>query len=318
MALDDFLRATARTVRTDADSPANLRTMSERAQPKPAPSDFLADTLAYIEAHLFETLSVNALANVAGLSPYHFSRAFTARLGESVMGYVRARRLESASFRLSAAMPPPLIDLAFDCGFESQEAFTRAFRRRFGIPPGQFKRETPKHDMGENDMNKASSNPRVTMQDGLQHRSAFTVAGLRAAFDDENKAGIQLLWPRLLKCLPLPGQMDGRSYGVMWMKDKAEGSINYMAGVEVKGDVALPSGFEKIEIPANDYAVFRIDLDGPNLHPQIQAAMPVVWGELIPQSGLKVVHAPDFELCPEGFNPAQKGAYLEMWIPVER
>src|SRR5665213_1250162 len=121
--------------------PASVADMRERAQPKPASADFLADVLAHIEAHLFESLSVNSLASVAGLSPYHFSRAFTARLGESVMGYVRARRLEAASFRLSAAVPPPLIDLAFGCGFESQEAFTRAFRRRFGMPPGQFKRE---------------------------------------------------------------------------------------------------------------------------------------------------------------------------------
>ena len=63
--------------------------------PKPAPPDFLAATLAHIEAHLFEDLSVSALADAVGLSPWHFSRAFTARLGESVMGYVRARRLEA-------------------------------------------------------------------------------------------------------------------------------------------------------------------------------------------------------------------------------
>src|SRR5665213_2624588 len=265
--------------------PASVADMRERAQPKPASADFLADVLAHIEAHLFESLSVNSLASVAGLSPYHFSRAFTARLGESVMGYVRARRLEAAAegagegfLRFEAATEGEIDERRWYGGAQPE-------RRRFGMPPGQFKRETPKHDMGENDMNKASSNPRVTMHDTLQHRGPFTVAGLRAAFDDENKSGIQLLWPRLLKCLPLPGQTDGRAYGVMWKKDKAERSINYMAGVEVTGDAALPSGFERIEIPANDYAVFRIDLDGPNLHPQIQAAMPIVWGELIPQSG---------------------------------
>jgi len=280
-------------------------------------ADFLADTLATIEAHLFEPLSVAALADAVGLSPWHFSRAFSARLGESVMGYVRGRRLEAAAFRLSAANPPTLIDLAFDCGFESQEAFTRAFRRRFGQPPGQFRRSTAKHDMGENEMNKASLNPRVTMGDALVPRDGFVVAGPRAIFDSENKSGIPALWPRLLKCLPLAGQVDGRSYGVMAMADKSEGSISYLAGVEVKGDAPLPAGFEKIHVPANRYAVFRLDLDGPNLHPQIQAAMPIIWGELIPRAGFKIAQAPDFEAYPDGFNPAQKGAYMEMWLPVE-
>jgi AraC family transcriptional regulator len=279
--------------------------------------DFLADTLAFIEAHLFEDLSVAALAEAAGLSPWHFSRAFTARLGESVMGYVRGRRLEAAAFRLSAANPPALIDLAFDCGFESQEAFTRAFRRRFGQPRGQFRRDTAKHDMEENVMSKIASNPRVTMGDALVPRAAFTVAGPRAIFDGENKSGIPALWPRLLKCLPLAGQVDGRSYGVMAMADKVEGSISYLAGVEVKGDAPLPAGFERVTVPANRYAVFRLDVDGPNLHPQIQAAMPIIWSEMIPRAGFKIAQAPDFETYPDGFNPAQNGAYMEMWIPVE-
>lgn len=281
------------------------------------PADFLAEVLAHIEGHLFAPLSVASLAAVTGLSPWHFSRAFTARLGESVMGYVRGRRLDMAAFRLASADPPALIDLAFDCGFESQEAFTRAFRRRFDVPPGQFQRTTPKHERRETGMTATAARPRVTMGDELQHRDAFIVAGLSAVFDSENKHGIPALWPSLLKCLPFEGQVDGRSYGVLSMHDKTEGSVSYMAGVEVKPGAKLPAGFETIHIPANTYAVFRVDLDGPNLHPQIQAAMPIIWGELIPKAGIKTAQAPDFELCPEGFNPAQKGAYLEMWIPVE-
>src|SRR4051812_42530188 len=103
-------------------------------------SDFLAEVLAYIEAHRFEPMTVTELASVAGFSPYHFSRLFTARFGESVMSYVRTCRLQAAALRLTGDSPPTLIDLAFECGFESQEAFTRAFRQRYGVPPGQFQR----------------------------------------------------------------------------------------------------------------------------------------------------------------------------------
>jgi len=282
-----------------------------------ANTDFLAEVLAHIERHLFSPLSVASLAEVAGLSHWHFARVFTARIGDSVMGYVRARRLDAAAFKLSAANPPSLIDLAFDCGFESQEAFTRAFRRQFGAPPGQYERKTTKHQMGADAMSDTKTKPHVTMKEGLVKRAAFTVAGPRAVFDGENKSGIPALWPALIKALPLERQVDGRSYGVMSMKDRDEGSIYYLAGVEVKDGGKLPKGFERVTIPTNPYAVFRLDLDGPNLHPQIQAAMPVIWSEMIPKAGLKIANAPDFEAYPDGFNPMAKGAYMEMWLPVE-
>src|SRR5690242_600400 len=82
--------------------------------------------LAHIERNLFEPLSVGALADVADLSPFHFSRLFTARVGESVMAYVRRRRMLCAAARLGRnpgvtddIETPALIDLALDCGFES-------------------------------------------------------------------------------------------------------------------------------------------------------------------------------------------------------
>ena len=276
-------------------------------------NDFLADVLAHIEAHLFEPLTLADLAAVAGLSPYHFSRAFTARLGNSVMDHVRARRLEAAYMRLSGSNPPELIDLAFDCGFESQEAFTRAFRRRYGIAPGQFKRAAqPRRLQTMSDTTTADVRQLADVK-----RGAFTVAGPRAAFDDENKSGIPALWPRLIRCLPLPGQASRNTFGVCWAGDLKKGSINYMAGVEVQGDAALPDGFERIAIAPQTYAVFRITVEAGNLHKQMQAAMPVIWGDLLPKSGKKFVPAPDLEVYPENFNPEVKGMYVDIYIPVE-
>jgi len=279
-------------------------------------TDFLADVLAHVEAHLCEPLSVTVLADVAGLSPYHFSRAFTARLGESVMGYVRERRLEKAAIRLMGARPPALIELAFDSGFESQEAFTRAFRRRFGVPPGQFKRQIATHPR-KTHMTDTASSDRVTRQPDLACPKPMVIAGPRATFDNENKSGIPALWPRLIKCLPLAGQIDRHTYGVCQMVDRAEGAFSYLAGVEITGDAPLPAGFEKVELGPRSYAVFRITLDGSELHPQMQAAMPVIWGQMVPKLGLKLAAAPDFELYPENFDPARKGSYVDICLPLE-
>jgi AraC family transcriptional regulator len=286
------------------------------SNPRPVePPDFLAEVLAYIEAHRGEPLTVAELARVAGFSPYHFSRLFTARFGISAMEYVRTCRLQEAALRLTGDAPPPLAALALDSGFDSQEAFTRAFRRRYGTPPGQFQRSAlelfPLKPQREIRM------AAVEMQKELVKRDAFTVAGVAALFTEANKSGIPALWPRLIRALPLAGQADARTYGVCKMVDAKEGCLKYLAGVEMTGDGALPDGFEMIALEAHSYAVFRLVLDGSPLHPQMQAAMPKIWGELLPKSGLKTVPAPDFELYPSDFEPMRKGSHVDMYIAVE-
>ena len=101
------------------------------------------------------------------------------------------------------------------------------------------------------------------------------------------------------------------------MENKEEGRFNYLAGVEVSGDAPLPEGFERVHLATQTYAVFRLTVDGGPLHPQMQAAMPMIWGDLLPKSGLKAVPAPDLEVYPADFEPMRKGAYVDMYIAVE-
>src|SRR5690349_1271280 len=243
--------------------------------------------LRHIEANLFAPLSVGGLAGVAGLSPFHFSRLFTARIGESVMSHVRRKRMLYAAARLLGDRPPALAELAFDCGFESQEAFTRCFKQVFGITPGRFKRNA---DLSQALMEKQMSTivtakPDIALLDGITQRGAFTVAGPSARIEGNNKQVIPTLWPRLLHRLPLAGQKSRGSYGVCWGADLGEGSFNYMAGVEVARGSALPEGFSAIDIPAQSYRVFRVTLDGSEIHPQMTAAAQEIWGERLPKSG---------------------------------
>jgi len=289
--------------------------MNDHASQKSVSADALAATLAYIEAHLFDALSISALAGVAGLSVFHFSRCFTARFGESVIAYVRARRMQAAAERLASGAPS-LAELAFDCGFESQEAFTRAFRRDFGVPPGKYKREVSQAKREKLMPEQADVKLNMTLREGLTRREAFSVAGITGRFDDNTKAGIPALWPKLIPHLPLKGQTDGHSYGVCWATGEGSGIINYMAGVAIGAQQALPPGFERLQIAAQSYLVFHIAIDGPDLHPQLQAAMRAIWSDYLPKGKWKLAQAPDFEFYPENFNPMQKGMWIDYYIPV--
>ena len=79
-----------------------------------------------------------ALAQRACLSPYHFSRLVASRIGEPPVAFRRRLLLERAAYQLSATQAP-VTDVAFDAGYGSLEAFTRAFRRAFGQAPSELR-----------------------------------------------------------------------------------------------------------------------------------------------------------------------------------
>jgi AraC-like DNA-binding protein len=97
--------------------------------------------IEFIESHLFDELSVARVAKGCAASAFHFSRRFSQRKGESVMSYVRGRRLEIAAKRLLNEPDTAVTDVAFDCRFESQAAFTRAFTRALGMSPNKYRRD---------------------------------------------------------------------------------------------------------------------------------------------------------------------------------
>ena len=95
--------------------------------------------LAYIDANLDGDLSVKTLSQVANFSAFHFHRQFTGYVGVPVARYVQLMRLRRAAHRLASFGDCSVLDAALDAGFESPEAFSRAFRRAFGMAPSLFR-----------------------------------------------------------------------------------------------------------------------------------------------------------------------------------
>lgn len=99
----------------------------------------LARVVEHIERDLSAALTVEELARIAMFSPFHFHRVFRGMVGETVKAYVKRLRLERAAFSLNYT-DRSVTDVAFDAGYESHEAFTRAFRTRFGCAPRDFQK----------------------------------------------------------------------------------------------------------------------------------------------------------------------------------
>jgi len=95
--------------------------------------------LAYAAAHLDEDVSLAALAGKAGLSACHLHRAFAAAVGETPKRLTLRLRLGRAAALLLTARDS-VLEVALECGFQSHEAFCRAFRRQFGTTPSAYRR----------------------------------------------------------------------------------------------------------------------------------------------------------------------------------
>ncbi|MFN8717123.1 MAG: helix-turn-helix transcriptional regulator, partial [Gemmatimonadaceae bacterium] len=101
-------------------------------------ADRILRVLDVIHTKLDGDLDPAALAATAGFSLHHFHRVFRGMVGESVMQYIRRQRLERAAFRLRHA-GGEVSATAFAHGYDSHEAFTRAFRAHFGVPPREYR-----------------------------------------------------------------------------------------------------------------------------------------------------------------------------------
>src|SRR5688572_29915407 len=92
----------------------------------------------YLAEHLDEVLDLETLARVAFLSPYHFHRVYRGLLGETVNDTVRRLRLHRAALDL-LDRELSIERTARRAGYDSQSAFTRAFRAEYGEPPARYR-----------------------------------------------------------------------------------------------------------------------------------------------------------------------------------
>lgn len=99
----------------------------------------IQQSIEYIENNLKEKISLEDLAKITYLSKYHYHRVFHGLVGETVMEYVRKRRLTEAAKEL-VETNAKIVDVALKYQFSSQEAFSRAFKKMFKVSPGEFRR----------------------------------------------------------------------------------------------------------------------------------------------------------------------------------
>jgi AraC family transcriptional regulator len=285
--------------------------MNERVTTRTDYAIRLERVFRWLADHLDDTLDLAVLADVASMSPHHFHRIYRAMQGETAADTVRRLRLHRAAVELITG-ELPVTRIARRAGYGSQEAFTRAFKTAYGVPPARYRASfvpTPTLTRTEDAMDMTMAH-----QATIRETPALRVAALAHHGDYLN---IGSTFERLAAIAAGQGLFGPgtRSLGIYY-DDPASTSRDALRS---DACLTLPDGrtpggeLQERVIPAGRYAV--------TLHvgPYAELQIPYTWlyGTWLPQSGEEVADAPCIE---EYLNDARVVApselRTEIWLPL--
>jgi AraC family transcriptional regulator len=267
-----------------------------------------------IERNIDRPLTLASLADACEVSRSHLSHAFVAAAGTPVVAYLRGRRLSHAAQTLAKGAPD-ILAVALEAGYNSHEAFTRAFRDQFGATPETVRERGTTEGLA---LTRAYEHPFETRRlppPRVVNEPRILVVGMRGHFPQgPSTNGIPALWQRFAPLMELiPDIRPGMPVGVTMDTDE-ECGFDYLAALEVTKFGDAPKEVEKLEIAARAYAVFD--------HLRHIAKLPetyrAIWDEALPELGRKVAHAaPMLERHKPAFDPRTGEGGVEVWIPLE-
>jgi len=267
----------------------------------------------FIETHFSGEISLDDVANCAGVSRFHLVRAFSVATGRSVMGYVRGRRLTEAA-RALAGGAPDILAVALDAGYGSHEAFTRAFRDQFGFTPETIRAQGKLCNLALVEPIRLDETPIEDLRPArFEKGRPLLIAGLGERYSWEASAAVPAQWQRAVPQLKtIPRRVGNATFGVAHNGDD-EGNFDYIAGIEVADFSELSTAFSRLRIAPQKYAVFahRAHISA------IRRTVSTIWNKWLPESGHEAADAPTFERLGETFDPRTGLGGFEIWIPIK-
>ncbi len=267
-----------------------------------------------IESHLSDELNLETIAEVAGVSKFHLSRAFAASTGFGFAGYVRARRLSEAAKALAQGASD-ILAVALEAGYGSHEAFTRAFRQHFGLTPEQIRAQANVQGITLQEpirMEPQTAKPTLAAP-RLVKGDAMLLFGLAARCPTAGHPAIASQWNSFV---PYIGQIDGQignvAYGAIYNSDDS-GRHDYLCGVSVRTFPSHPAEFTRLRIPPQTYAVF----EHRDHVSTIVSTWTAIWEYGLVDAGLQASDGPAFERYDERFDGRTGQGGFEIWIPVK-
>lgn len=273
------------------------------------------DSLSYIEDNLDSHIDLEEVAKRAYCSEYHFKRLFSLLSGITISEYIRRRRLTLAALDLKG-QHVKVIDIAIKYGYQSPDAFSRAFQSFHGVIPS----------LARNPEQNLKAYPRMsfqlTIQGGIEmnyrivEKEPFQVVGVKysvemvdgvlsPAYEDM----ITAISDSKMNELESMSDTEER-YGIVHVSvnynESAEGKATfdqYIGAITTKEET---DAYSTLEIPSFLWAIFEMDGDWQ----QIEEHWQRIYSEWLPSSSYELAEGPEML--------ASKDQKSEIWISIKK
>ncbi|WP_217587939.1 AraC family transcriptional regulator [Lentibacillus saliphilus] len=277
----------------------------------------------YMEKNIMENITIDSIAKQANVSPFHFQRTFAVLTEVTVGDYLRRRRLTLAGEELLTT-DAKIIDIAYKYGYETPEAFSKAFRRQHKVTPSEVRKHQGKLQSYNRLIIQVTLKGAEPMKYSVVEKNAFQIVGVKREYssvaEGETVVGIPELWNEVNQngTSDLLFQLnDGVVKGVLGVcgqvseEQKKANVFDYWVATSYAGKV--PEGMLYLEIPASKWAVFEVH--GP-MPTAMQNAWKRIFSEWFPSTGYQHAGTPEFELYTDD-DPNNPDFYSEIWIPIK-
>ncbi|MCL2703792.1 MAG: AraC family transcriptional regulator [Defluviitaleaceae bacterium] len=280
------------------------------------------EAVNYIESHLDGVISYDRAAQVACCSTYHFQRMFSYISGVPLSEYIRRRRLTLAALELQTS-GIKVIDAALKYGYESPEAFSRAFKGLHGVTPvsardtGVSLKVFPKIVFSISIKGDAEMNYRI------EQKEAFELFGLELKTTVVNGQCFKDI-PAFIERSVTDGKAAalvrdaGKEPGAVFdagvtYAHNPDGSMNYAIACH-KPDKAVPPGYVVFSIPRQTWAVFETGWETEHDDKKLHDVWERIYSEWFPTVSYEHANVDyDLEMY---FGDRENGCSCEIWIPV--
>lgn len=279
--------------------------------------------IEYLEQHLQDDFNIRETSAAANFSAFHFQRLFQAITGFTVLEYVRRRRLTEAAGMLRGTSEG-ILDIAMSFGYQSQEAFTRAFSTYFGMTPAKLRKLEAEQLSLLKMQQSIDFNDYRTSLGGTFHMNTPRLVTLAPNWiigyeyktnlnDNQHYAEIPGFYHDFgmeQKFMAIPERTrPDMAYGVACHFEE-DGAFSFIVGEESSGaSQVLEPGFTSIEIPGGLYAEFTVEGSGQDIRKMI-------YGSWLPQSNYERREGPDFEVT-DVWKSTLEQLDMKIYIPLK-
>lgn len=294
----------------------------------------IQNAINYIEDHITGPIDYEELGRVSFSSPFHFQRVFSILCGYTVGEYIRSRRLSLAGTELATGRER-VIDVAARYGYDSPDAFARAFQKFHGLSPSQARGNGAKLKVFSRLSIKITLEGGTTMNYRIEEKKALKLVGYKRRFTGTpmerqnqdhnftcetrlNQAVLQYMAHDVDTSYAVYSNFsdDGYDYHIAsWLVEESIASIAEEMGQEIA------DRFEDLTIPAGTYLVCETERC-PWPCDELEELYRRAVTELLPSAGYELAEGPEVEVIHWFYRPGDEEynsqKYVELWLPVRK